>query len=228
MSTQRWSCPFCFPQSCSNWVLWHSELDGLIIMTLGLWNNSKTKNKGISGQVDPLFIFHLQYTNTFYQSISPDIACMEACHPQRQSIITGANFNQCYPVLPRAQCVPVTSWNQCCLAHEPCCYCQIRVLGRTNRTIGFVDEGSLWRVRHTSPHCDRLGVAGVHSSHFLIVAPVPKQEQMMNHRKTKQELHVSECRGKLVKIDNTCYSMLISSILIPHVRGLPIHECTPT
>lgn len=107
---------------------------------------------------------------------------MEACHSLGLTVITGANFNQCYPGLPPTQPVPVTSWNQCCLAHEPCCYCQFRVSGRTNRTIGFVDEGPLWRIRHTSPHCDGLGIAGVHGSHFLIVAPVPKQEQMMSHR----------------------------------------------
>lgn len=45
---------FCFPQSCSNWVLWHTEQDGLILEhsaceTIQNW---------------PLFIFHLRNTNT--------------------------------------------------------------------------------------------------------------------------------------------------------------------
>lgn len=150
---------------------------------------------GISGKTH-LFSSAMCYTQTLHQSISPDIACVEACHSLRLGVITGANFNQCYSGLPPAQCVPVTSWNQCCLAHELCCYCQVRVSGRTNRTIGFVDEGPLWRIRHTSPHCDGLGIARVHGSHFLIVAPVPKQKQMMSRRKTKQVVYVYECRIK--------------------------------
>lgn len=145
----------------------------------------------------PPIIFQLPYTNTLHQSASPDTACMEVCHSLRLCVITGANFNQCYSALPPAQHVPVTSWNRCYLAHEPCCYCQIRVSGRTNRTIGFVDEGPLRRVRHTSPHRDGLGISRVHGSHFLIVAPVPKQEQMMSHRKTKQLLYIHECKVEL-------------------------------
>ena len=144
----------------------------------------------------PPIVFQLPYTNTLHQSASPDTACMVVCHSL--SVITGANFNQCYSALPPAQHVPVTSWNRCYLAHEPCCYCQIRVSGRTNRTIGFVDEGPLRRVRHTSPHCDGLGISRVHGSHFLIVAPVPKQEQMMSHRKTKQLLYIHECKVELM------------------------------
>lgn len=132
----------------------------------------------------------MQYKNTLPPTISLDTACMEVCHTLILSVITGANFNQCYPGFPPAQCVPVTSWNQCCLAHKLCCYCQIRILDRTNRTIGFIDEGPLWWFRHTSPHCDGLGIARVHGSHFLIVTPVPKQEQMMSHRKTERVLYV--------------------------------------
>lgn len=46
----------------------------------------------------------------------PDIVNMETCHSLRLTIITGANFNTTL-----VYSVPVTSWNQCCLAREPYC-----------------------------------------------------------------------------------------------------------
>lgn len=51
----------------------------------------------------------------------PDIVNMETCYSLRLTIITGTNFNQYYSGIPPAQLVPVTSWNQCCLAREPYC-----------------------------------------------------------------------------------------------------------
>lgn len=154
---------------------------------------NKTNKKGISGQSH---LFHLSPAIHKHSSVYIPWYCMCGSVPLIETVITGANFNQCYSGLPTAQRVPVTSWNQCCLAHELCCYCQVSVSGRTNRTIGFVDEGPLWWIRHTSPHCDRFGIARVHGSHVLIVAPVPKQEQMMSRRKTKQVVYVYECRIK--------------------------------
>lgn len=100
------------------------------------------------------------------------------------------NWDKLQSMLPwfTSQHVPVISWNQCCLAYERCRCCQIRVSSGTNRTIVFVDEGPLRWIRHPLPHCDRLWVAVVHGSHFLTVAPIPKQKHVMSHRRTKQTL----------------------------------------
>lgn len=100
------------------------------------------------------------------------------------------NWDKLQSMLPwfTSQHVPVTSWNQCRLAYERCRRCQIRVSSSTNRTIVFVDEGPLRWIRHPLPHCDGLWVAVVHGSHFLTVAPIPKQKHMMSHRRTKQTL----------------------------------------